>query len=562
MLNQGFGVVRVPTGSWADVKAEHPEWWEAPLFDEAQNRQHVICTINYIHVLCPMVEKVYALLLESRFIDGAAWRKKGLELFMPPGSSTACNDLFVVAEASSNIASNLTPASLRLIWAHYEQPVLWCGFNMAGQLTGSKGIVGDAKSLLLLGRCLARMKLHHIDQEYKALRGAFFELVAKNHICFGYLPHRSQCCDSSRGDAMPMTDEFRPDLRDIPEKAYFPCKAEFTVDEALASALRNETKVRGALDRYDIVCLRLHSYLVDGDPVSFGEDDRLSQVRAALEDAQLARHSARLEALVASSEPELWGQLDKALGIAEQELEAAKPQRADNVVDWCKNHSWLAAGDEDSQCKLLAMIQKGLSVHSLGTCLTCVHHDKQLWSLGACWEHFTVVKNFHRADADNIKEHADRLKQQSEQNDAEEDTTGDCVLSRFYGAPAFGLIKKWGWQPGRSLGKSGSELVTSQSDPFSSVGFSRRTGEFWETMSYTRGAKLSLLDRRVQRNSSGLPKPVRFVYGETRASTLPVDVEQEGQEPAATEDVEQEREWEQSAAAPSVTWKDLVEAGG
>ena len=71
-----------------------------------------------------------------------------------------------------------------------------------------------------------------------------------------------------------------------------------------------------------------------------------------------------------------------------------------------------------------------------------------------------------------------------------------------------------------------------------------------------------MLDRRVQRNSSGLPKPVRFVYGETRASTLPVDVEQEGQEPAATEDVEQEREWEQSAAAPSVTWKDLVEAGG
>ena len=136
--------------------------------------------------------------------------------------------------------------------------------------------------------------------------------------------------------------------------ADFPCKAEFTVDEALASALRNETKVRNALDRY---------------PLAFAHDDRLSQVRAALEDAQLARHSARLEELITSSEPELWGQIDKALGIAEQELEAARPQRADDVADWCKNHSWLAAGDEDSQCRLLAMIQRGLSVHSSGKCL-------------------------------------------------------------------------------------------------------------------------------------------------------------------------------------------------
>ena len=68
--------------------------------------------------------------------------------------------------------------------------------------------------------------------------------------------------------------------------------------------------------------------------------------------------------------------------------------------------------------------------------------------------------------------------------------------------------------------------MTSQSDPFSSVGFSRRTGEFWDTLSYTRGAQLRLLDRRVQRDSSGSPKPVPFVHGETRASTLPVDVEQ------------------------------------
>ena len=101
-----------------------------------------------------------------------------------------------------------------------------------------------------------------------------------------------------------------------------------------------------------------------------------------------------------------------------------------------------------------------------------------------------------------------------------------------------------------------------QRDPFSSVGFSRRAGEFWEAMAYTRRANPSLLDSRVQRTSSGFPKPIRFVHGETLVSTLPSDVEQEGQEPTATEDEEQEREWEQSAAVPSVTWKDLLEAGG
>ena len=32
MLSQGFGVVRVATGNWADVKREHPEWWQAQFF--------------------------------------------------------------------------------------------------------------------------------------------------------------------------------------------------------------------------------------------------------------------------------------------------------------------------------------------------------------------------------------------------------------------------------------------------------------------------------------------------------------------------------------------------
>ena len=87
---------------------------------------------------------------------------------------------------------------------------------MAAQFTGWKGVVGDAASLLLLGECLLRLLLYHIDQTYKSLRGPFFGLVQKNHICFGYLKHRSQCCDTSQGDSMPMSEIDYAPTPDIP----------------------------------------------------------------------------------------------------------------------------------------------------------------------------------------------------------------------------------------------------------------------------------------------------------------------------------------------------------
>ena len=118
---------------------------------------------------------------------------------MPEGVKQVSTDLYVVCEASSNIAANLTPRGLRMIYGYYEEPLLWAGFNMASQHTGSKGLVGDAGSLLLMGQILARCLFYHIDQTYKASRSPFFRVVQKNHICFGYLRHRSQCCDSSQG---------------------------------------------------------------------------------------------------------------------------------------------------------------------------------------------------------------------------------------------------------------------------------------------------------------------------------------------------------------------------
>ena len=241
-MARGFGVVRVPTKNWWHEKKGHPEHF-CPLYRQEQNAQHVICTINYIHYCAPMMEKVYGFLQQSSVVDVQAWTQQGVCVHLPQDVCSVRDDLFVVAEASSNVATNLCPAVLRLVYGYYEQPVLWCGFNMPEKLTGSKGVVGDPRSLVVVGECLKRMKRYHIDQEYKALRGAFFELVNKDHICFGYLAHRSQCCDNSQGDLMPLGDhEYCPEVS-IPSVAHSK-KRQFSVNEALSSALQTTKKVK------------------------------------------------------------------------------------------------------------------------------------------------------------------------------------------------------------------------------------------------------------------------------------------------------------------------------
>ena len=323
-IGRGFGVLRVPTQNWADVKCEHPEWF-SPVFDENLCEQQVICTINFIHVLCPMLEKVHSVLQS----EDSVWHceNHGFMIHVPDGIRRISTDLYVVCEASSNIAPNLSPSGLRLIYGYYSEPVLWCGFNMKAQTTGSKGVMGDAASLLVLGDCLQRLLLYHIDQTYKALRSPFFGLVQRkkrNHICFGYLRHRSQCCNSSRGDMMPMSAEDYTPNPVIPERLYIREKKRFTVEEALLGALGVTTQVRGPRDVTDVVCLRLQSYMRENDPI-FSADNysvmrRLEVVRRSLNVAQAALDSGRLELLVESQNTAMHGDSDTALGVIDAEV--------------------------------------------------------------------------------------------------------------------------------------------------------------------------------------------------------------------------------------------------
>ena len=171
-ISAGFGVLHVPTQNWAEVKREHPEWFQ-PVWRANLDKQHVICTINFIHLLCPMLQEVHNVLQSCDGDNVEHCKRRGLGVHVPEGVSRLSTDLYVVCEASSNIASNLSPRSLRLIYGQYSELVLWCGFNMATQSTGSKGVVGDAASLLVLGECLRRLLLYHIDK-LTNLCGALF----------------------------------------------------------------------------------------------------------------------------------------------------------------------------------------------------------------------------------------------------------------------------------------------------------------------------------------------------------------------------------------------------
>ena len=300
-IGRGFGILRVPTQNWADVKRQHPEWF-SPGFEENECEQQVICTVNFIHVLCPMLQEVHHVLQSCDDEDCVGHcRRHGFIIYVPEGVQRVSTDLYVVCEAPSNIAANLSPPGLRLIYGWYSQPVLWCGFNMKARIGGSRGVIGDAASLMVLGASLQRLSLYHIDQTYKALCSPFFGAVERNHICFGFLPHRSQCCNSSRGDLMPMsTDSYTPHPV-IPESLLFREKKSFTVEEALLGALVVSTRVRGPQDVTDVVCLRLQSYMCKDDPI-FSADNysvlrRLEVVRRSLKIAKTAHDSRSLQLL-------------------------------------------------------------------------------------------------------------------------------------------------------------------------------------------------------------------------------------------------------------------------
>ena len=426
----GFAVLRVPTENWKDVKKKYPSWF-TPVLKPTCNRQQIICSINYIHILCPILEDVADLLQTFPKDNVAALTEQGYHILVPEGVAHVSSDIFVVCEASSNIAANLCPRGLRLLYGHYSAPVLWCGFNSAERTTGSKAIVGNAQSLLVLGQCLQRLKLCHIDRTYKALRSEFFALAQRNHICFGVLQHRSQCCDTSRGDDMPLSaNEYAP-LPYIPTAIIYPEKLEFSVDEALRDALQNITKVRGNRNPFDIVCLRLRMYMSDDDSLLHGNNGELQKHLEAVHAEKVilknARDACRLSRLVTCQHSSVHGDLEAALATAEEADRKLEAQLEHPVVDWCQHNGWIL--DLPQLCKVTAMIERGLTLALSGQHLICNHHGTQLHTLDLCWQHFTVTNNDHLQEEPSIATLAETI----ERSHLDEGHGVSTVLQRHYG---------------------------------------------------------------------------------------------------------------------------------
>ena len=156
-------------------------------------------------------------------------------------------------------------------------------------------------------------------------------------------------------------------------------KKSFTVEEVLRAGLQVILKVRSPQSPFDLVCLRLRSYMLQTDPILQDQEvkRRLEALRAGVTTAQAARDSSKLQVLVESANDAVHGDLRAALGVIEATAQTVDQQQDHSVMHWCRDKGWL--NDEEHQWLLLAMIQRGLITHLSEPCLSCVHHNKQLF---------------------------------------------------------------------------------------------------------------------------------------------------------------------------------------
>ena len=209
-------------------------------------------------------------------------------------------------------------------------------------------------------------------------------LCQRNHICFGVLPHRSGCNDSSKHLEQEMSKcEFSP-IPDIPaEKPEIP-HVELNSTTYLRVGLGNVTRVRESTMR-DLIGLRLWSYLPSDDdlmtdPEAVAKHEELEQL---VDDKMVARSVRRLGTAMQKAAGENQ-KLDGVCGPLERNEQAEV--EASKTLDFLTEKEWLDADLEDAEkltthhCEVL--IKRGLQKHASADCLTCAHHPKQLWSCG------------------------------------------------------------------------------------------------------------------------------------------------------------------------------------
>ena len=144
-----------------------------------------------------------------------------------------------------------------------------------------------------------------------------------------------------------------------------------------------------------------------------------------------------------------------------------------------RDRGWLR--EEENQWLLLAMIQRGLAVHSSQTFLTCVVCKKHVHDLGECVKHCTVYKDSHQEETPFW----DELAQNIQRSHSDEMTGGHSLLQRYFGEAAVGIMHKMGWERGQTLGSASTAPLRVRSSETARIFGHVSHPEMWSTLAGT-----------------------------------------------------------------------------
>ena len=179
MAAKGFAVIWVKSCHWQELKSTNSDAFRRP-YKETETKQEMICTIVMRDITCAKVQEVVQRMRAGDLpADLRHWDTNEFGLELPHGNTPCKPDLTIVAvtEASALMAPGVTPAVVRHLYELYPHRLLWAGFNAPSRVTGSKLLVGEPEGFHLLQLVLARLKVWHIDQQYKAFQNVFFNVV-------------------------------------------------------------------------------------------------------------------------------------------------------------------------------------------------------------------------------------------------------------------------------------------------------------------------------------------------------------------------------------------------
>ena len=277
MAARGFAVIRVKSCHWRDLKSTDPDAFRRP-YKATETQQEMICTIVMRDITCPMVQDVVQRMRSGALsADLRDWENTGLELELPPGDTPCTPDLAIVAvtEASALMAPQVSPGVVRSLYRSYPHRLLWAGFNAPTRCTGSKLLVGEPEDFHLLKTVLDRLKVWHIDQQYKSFQNDYFSVVCgKLDTLVGYRDHVSGCCDNQDKAALAMLGTRwcpTPDISAIIARKAVP-KVQMpdsgnSASAFIVSSLHNFARCRGPNGPQDTVALRMWSFLEASDEV-------------------------------------------------------------------------------------------------------------------------------------------------------------------------------------------------------------------------------------------------------------------------------------------------------